>query len=165
VRTSLSRDVEPREFSNLISILISIKTLENNENYYTIALKLLVNIVLSSKFHLKMFKLNQLSFETIFEPHEPLKSSKEGNFKCRSSVATWVCTRACSRPTEIRTFQPWEGCRESRRCSRDTHPESYITKYTSIRKNFALSLGRYTAVERIGHIQDSQGHTLALAFR
>jgi len=26
-----------------------------------------------------------------------------------------------------------EGCRESRRCSRDTYPESYITKNTSIR--------------------------------
>jgi hypothetical protein len=24
----------------------------------------------------------------------------------------------------------WEGFRESRRCSRDTYPESYITKYT-----------------------------------
>ena len=23
----------------------------------------------------------------------------------------------------------WEGYRESRRCSRDTYPESYITKY------------------------------------
>jgi len=28
----------------------------------------------------------------------------------------------------------WEGCRESRRCSRDTYPDSYITKYTSIRR-------------------------------
>ena len=28
----------------------------------------------------------------------------------------------------------WEGCRESRRCSRDTCPESYITKYTSVRR-------------------------------
>ena len=28
----------------------------------------------------------------------------------------------------------WEGCRESRRCSRDTYPESYITKYTGIRR-------------------------------
>ena len=28
----------------------------------------------------------------------------------------------------------WQGCRESRRCSRDTCPESYITKYTSIRR-------------------------------
>ena len=28
----------------------------------------------------------------------------------------------------------WEGCRESRRCSRDTYPESYTTKYTSIRR-------------------------------
>ena len=27
----------------------------------------------------------------------------------------------------------WEGYRESRRCSRDTYPESYITEYTSIR--------------------------------
>ena len=27
----------------------------------------------------------------------------------------------------------WEGYRESRRCSRDTYSESYITKYTSIR--------------------------------
>ena len=27
----------------------------------------------------------------------------------------------------------WEGCRESR-CSRDTYPESYITKYTSMRR-------------------------------
>jgi len=28
----------------------------------------------------------------------------------------------------------WEGCHESRRCSRDTYPESYITKYTGIRR-------------------------------
>jgi len=27
-----------------------------------------------------------------------------------------------------------DGCRESRRCSRDTYPESYITKYTRIRR-------------------------------
>jgi len=27
----------------------------------------------------------------------------------------------------------WEGCRKSRNCSRDTYPELYITKYTSIR--------------------------------
>jgi len=26
----------------------------------------------------------------------------------------------------------WEGFRESRRCSRDTYPESYITEYTSV---------------------------------
>ena len=26
----------------------------------------------------------------------------------------------------------WEGYRESRRCSRDTYPESYITKYTLV---------------------------------
>ena len=28
----------------------------------------------------------------------------------------------------------WEGYHESRRCSRDTYPESYILKYTSIRR-------------------------------
>jgi len=28
----------------------------------------------------------------------------------------------------------WEGCCESRRCTRDTYPESYITKYGSIRR-------------------------------
>ena len=28
----------------------------------------------------------------------------------------------------------WEGYRETRRCSRDTYAESYITKYTSIRR-------------------------------
>jgi len=31
-----------------------------------------------------------------------------------------------------------EGCRESRRSSRDTYPESYITKYTSIRRKTQL---------------------------
>jgi len=33
-----------------------------------------------------------------------------------------------------------EGYRESRRCSRDTYPESYITKYTSIRRLKHLGL-------------------------
>ena len=30
----------------------------------------------------------------------------------------------------------WEGCRESRRCSRDTYPESCITKNASVRENY-----------------------------
>ena len=29
----------------------------------------------------------------------------------------------------------WEGCRESRRCSRDTYPESYITEYLGMRRD------------------------------
>ena len=33
----------------------------------------------------------------------------------------------------------WEGYRESRKCSRETYPESYITKYTSIRKFHSFS--------------------------
>ena len=31
-----------------------------------------------------------------------------------------------------RSAQRIEGCREGRRCSRDTYPESYITEYTSV---------------------------------
>ena len=34
----------------------------------------------------------------------------------------------------------WEGCRESRRCPRDTYPESYITRYTSIRQTHHVDL-------------------------
>ena len=34
-----------------------------------------------------------------------------------------------------------EGYRESRRCSGDTYPESYITKYTSIRR-YTSPVGR-----------------------
>ena len=36
----------------------------------------------------------------------------------------------------------FEGCRESRRCSRDTYPESYITKYTSIQRKTLLNFFR-----------------------
>jgi len=36
-----------------------------------------------------------------------------------------------------------EGCRESRTCSRDTYPELYITKYTSVRiETFRVGCGR-----------------------
>jgi len=35
---------------------------------------------------------------------------------------------------QVSWFRVWEGCRESRRCSRNTYPESYITQYTSIRR-------------------------------
>jgi len=34
----------------------------------------------------------------------------------------------------FRADRLWEGHHESRRCSRDTYPESYITKYASIRR-------------------------------
>ena len=37
-----------------------------------------------------------------------------------------------------------EGCRKSRRYSRDTYPESYITKYTSIRR---VARGRCLKIE------------------
>ena len=34
----------------------------------------------------------------------------------------------------------WEGCREGRRCSRDTYPESYTTECTSIRRRLVIHL-------------------------
>ena len=42
---------------------------------------------------------------------------------------------ACVESDRLRVgWLNWEGYHESRRCSRDTYPESYITKYTSIRR-------------------------------
>ena len=41
--------------------------------------------------------------------------------------------RAGTLPSVFRVDRLWEGYHESRRCSRDTYPESYITQYTSIR--------------------------------
>jgi len=38
----------------------------------------------------------------------------------------------------------WEGYHESRRCSRDTYPESYITKYSSMRRQNVYSRCRKT---------------------
>jgi len=35
----------------------------------------------------------------------------------------------------------WEGYRESRRCSRDSYPESYITKYTIVRRLIRIPAG------------------------
>ena len=37
----------------------------------------------------------------------------------------------------------WEGYHERRRCSRDTYPESCITKYTSIRRNKSQTLNSF----------------------
>ena len=34
----------------------------------------------------------------------------------------------------------WEGYHVSRKCSRDTYPESYITKYTSMKNNLEMLL-------------------------
>ena len=43
----------------------------------------------------------------------------------------------------------WEGFRESRRCSRDTYPESYITEYTSVYED-KHGVGAPEAIERKG---------------
>jgi hypothetical protein len=41
---------------------------------------------------------------------------------------------ASTHPRSPTCVPVWKGCCESRRCKRDTYPESYITKYTSIRR-------------------------------
>ena len=41
---------------------------------------------------------------------------------------------ACAHVTCVDRNDSWEGYRESRICSRDTYPESYITEHTSIRR-------------------------------
>jgi len=43
-----------------------------------------------------------------------------------------VCSTDSYSPHPQRHY--WEGCRERRRCSRVTYSESYITKYTSVRR-------------------------------
>ena len=45
----------------------------------------------------------------------------------------------------------WEGCRESRRCSRDTYPESYITEYTLVyeeKNGVCPATSKWTGVAR-----------------
>ena len=39
----------------------------------------------------------------------------------------------------------WEGFRESRRCSRDTYPESYITEYTLVYADKTVRLCAFNA--------------------
>ena len=47
----------------------------------------------------------------------------------------------------------WEGCRESRRCSRDIYPESYITKYTSIRRYNILASSAVSVQRRFARLR------------
>jgi len=49
-----------------------------------------------------------------------------------------------------------EGYHESERCSRDTYPESYITKYSSIRRQRPLSASRESSGERFGRVGHHQ---------
>ena len=46
----------------------------------------------------------------------------------------------------------WEGFHESRRCSRDTYPESHLTKYASIRRLWLTVDGGSETVAKSGSI-------------
>ena len=55
-----------------------------------------------------------------------------------SPAKSWVLQMSSSRslPPRAAGKRPsWGGCRKRRRCSRDTYPESHITKCNSIRRN------------------------------
>ena len=54
--------------------------------------------------------------------------------KSGSANTNFIRIQISFRLDVIPRIADWEGCRESRRCSRDTYSESYITKYTSIRR-------------------------------
>ena len=74
----------------------------------------------------------------VLRPRPPvlLAPPARGAVYCRANMAHI----RQSRPDSGLVFQAidsgplWEGYHESRRCSRDTYPESYITKYTRIRR-------------------------------
>jgi hypothetical protein len=53
--------------------------------------------------------------------------------KTEDSNEAWLRVQG-SNPQPSFMVWGWEGYHESRRCSRDTYPESYITKYTSVQR-------------------------------
>jgi len=55
------------------------------------------------------------------------------DFVYHSTLGSRAIKKKKRRPWFDRLGVVWEGYHESRRCSRDTYPESYTTKYTSIR--------------------------------
>ena len=57
----------------------------------------------------------------------------------------------------VGTHELWEGYLDSRICSRDTYPESYIPKFTSIRR---LEVDRDTFSERECPRSVLRGHSL-----
>ena len=53
---------------------------------------------------------------------------------CRGILRANTFLMAVLQRVVNRLMDLWEGYRESRRCSRDTSPESSITKYTGVRR-------------------------------
>ena len=76
--------------------------------------------------------------QTTVRPHNPTKS-KISHFSVR--MGGYHESKTCSGDTRpesyITNYTSIRRVPESRRCSRDTYPESNITKYTSIRRQMA----------------------------
>jgi hypothetical protein len=79
--------------------------------------------------------------------HYSRYSSSEG--PCASSSFKQAC---------MSVNRLWKGSRESRRCSRDTYPETYITTYTSIKKKDGP-----TSDQLAGNKQSTESHISRLA--
>ena len=94
-------------------------------------------------YHLRSI-IHCLSFAVIHYQHlSSIYCSGYGGGMCCLLAALWAFC-AWRRPSRFHfSFcegLTWDGCRESRRCSRDTNPESYITKHTSIRRQKLISI-------------------------
>ena len=65
----------------------------------------------------------------------------------RNTLFSTSCRARRQQLNRVGWLNGWEGYHESRRFSRDTYPESYITKYTSVRraKTFMLKMARVKA--------------------
>ena len=76
-------------------------------------------------------------------------------------TCTTVKARFLGLGLQVTVLDSWEGFYESRSCSRDTCPESYITEYTSIRR-FNLSscslLARKRGIPDLGKREVIQPH-------
>jgi len=81
------------------------------------------------KAHVKMFSIPEKKSSEIgrFQTNLPIS---EAFFKSKMLLKSVLSQPLCLG----KICTGWEGYHESRRCSRDTYPESYITKYTSIRR-------------------------------
>ena len=83
-----------------------------------------------------------------------LKSSGNKGFRMQCSVCKFHAVRRVQgrggvlrdlAHSSVPTFC-CEGCRESRRCSRNTYPESYTTWYTSMRRKPDTSIRKKTGI-------------------
>ena len=70
-------------------------------------------------------------FENMVKVDKMVKADGAGTTKVNLCSHVQLFRQPSATNLGAQRYICWEGCRESRRCSRDTYPESCITKYTS----------------------------------